>query len=81
MWPVYNRTVHNGSDSSNPYENPGAPVHFITGSAVSCIISNMYMESSGIVKGRPGQSRSHPTSSGMATNMILSRVHNREESI
>ena len=35
MWPVYNRTVYNGTDSSNPYENPGAPVHIVTGSAVS----------------------------------------------
>ena len=34
MWPVYNRTVYNGSDSE-PYVDPKAPVHFITGSAVS----------------------------------------------
>ena len=35
MWPVYNRTVYNGTTSSNPYEDPRAPVHLITGSAVS----------------------------------------------
>ena len=35
MWPVYNRTVYNGTTSSNPYEDPGATVHLITGSAVS----------------------------------------------
>ena len=34
MWPVYNRTVYNGSDSE-PYVDPKAPVHVITGSAVS----------------------------------------------
>jgi len=34
MWPVYNRTVYNGS-VSEPYVDPKAPVHFITGSAVS----------------------------------------------
>jgi len=34
MWPVYNRTVYNGSDSE-PYVDPKAPVHLITGSAVS----------------------------------------------
>ncbi|CAG2112597.1 unnamed protein product [Medioppia subpectinata] len=34
MWPVYDRHVYNGTESdSNPYHNPKAPVHFITGSA------------------------------------------------
>ncbi|CAG0884636.1 unnamed protein product, partial [Darwinula stevensoni] len=33
LWPVYNRKVYNGTDSANPYVNPGAPVHFTTGSA------------------------------------------------
>ena len=36
MWPVYDRKVYNGTTSSNPYEDPGAPVHLVTGSAVSC---------------------------------------------
>ncbi|MFH4974730.1 hypothetical protein AB6A40_001439 [Gnathostoma spinigerum] len=31
MWPVYNRTVFNGS--ADPYVNPPAPVHVVTGSA------------------------------------------------
>ncbi|XP_071962725.1 acid phosphatase type 7-like isoform X2 [Antedon mediterranea] len=31
MYPVYNNTVYNGS-YENPYTNPGAPVHIITGS-------------------------------------------------
>lgn len=32
LWPVYNRKVYNGS-KQEPYTNPGAPVHIITGSA------------------------------------------------
>ncbi|XP_048259276.1 acid phosphatase type 7-like isoform X1 [Haliotis rufescens] len=32
FWPVFNRTVYNGS-YDQPYTNPGAPVHLITGSA------------------------------------------------
>lgn len=32
MWPVYNETVCNGS-YSEPYRNPRAPVHIVTGSA------------------------------------------------
>ncbi|KAK2139909.1 hypothetical protein LSH36_1561g00000 [Paralvinella palmiformis] len=32
MWPVYNLTVCNGS-KSEPYRNPRAPVHIVTGSA------------------------------------------------
>lgn len=32
LWPIYNRTVYNGSDAE-PYTNPKAPVHIITGSA------------------------------------------------
>ncbi|XP_070578904.1 acid phosphatase type 7-like [Ptychodera flava] len=32
LWPVYDREVYNGS-SSEPYTNPKAPVHIITGSA------------------------------------------------
>ncbi|CAD6189615.1 unnamed protein product [Caenorhabditis auriculariae] len=31
MWPVYNRTVFNGTDQ--PYLDPPAPVHIVTGSA------------------------------------------------
>lgn len=31
MWPLYNRTVYNGTE--NPYRNPVAPVHIVTGSA------------------------------------------------
>ncbi|XP_041361456.1 acid phosphatase type 7-like [Gigantopelta aegis] len=32
LWPVFNRKVYNGS-YSEPYTNPGAPVHIVTGSA------------------------------------------------
>lgn len=32
LWPIYNYKVYNGS-YENPYVNPGAPVHIITGSA------------------------------------------------
>jgi len=32
MWPVYNETVCNGT-GSNPYNNPCAPVHIVSGSA------------------------------------------------
>ena len=50
MWPVYNRTVYNGS-VSQPYVDPKATVHLITGSAVSqhtdvllarCYLFNVY---------------------------------------
>ena len=34
MWPLYNMRVCNGS-RKNPYTNPTAPVHIVTGSAVS----------------------------------------------
>lgn len=33
LWPVYDREVFNGTNAENPYENPGAPVHIISGSA------------------------------------------------
>ncbi|KAF0314612.1 Acid phosphatase type 7 [Amphibalanus amphitrite] len=32
MWPLYNYRIYNGTDD-NPYRNPGAPVHIVTGSA------------------------------------------------
>lgn len=32
LWPIYNYTVHNGS-YNEPYRNPMAPVHLVTGSA------------------------------------------------
>ncbi|KAL8620015.1 hypothetical protein ACOMHN_015297 [Nucella lapillus] len=32
LWPVYDTKVYNGSEAE-PYTNPGAPVHIITGSA------------------------------------------------
>ena len=32
MWPVYDRKVYNGS-FEQPYTNPKAPVHVISGSA------------------------------------------------
>lgn len=32
LWPIYNYKVYNGS-TDEPYRNPGAPVHIITGSA------------------------------------------------
>ncbi|XP_043246196.1 acid phosphatase type 7-like [Amphibalanus amphitrite] len=32
LWPVYNETVYNGT-AADPYRNPGAPVHIVTGSA------------------------------------------------
>lgn len=34
LWPVFDRKVCNGSVET-PYTNPKAPVHIITGSAVS----------------------------------------------
>lgn len=34
LWPIYNFKVYNGS-YEEPYRNPRAPVHIITGSAVS----------------------------------------------
>ena len=34
LWPVYNYNVYNGS-MDQPYHNPVAPVHIISGSAVS----------------------------------------------
>ncbi|CAH8497067.1 unnamed protein product [Heterobilharzia americana] len=35
FWPVYNRTVCNSTTSRNPYENPNAPVHIVSGAAGS----------------------------------------------
>ena len=36
FWPMYNYTVLNGTTHENePYTDPRAPIHFITGSAVS----------------------------------------------
>jgi len=32
LWPIYNWTIFNGS-LTEPYKNPGAPTHVITGSA------------------------------------------------
>ncbi|XP_037933616.1 acid phosphatase type 7 isoform X1 [Teleopsis dalmanni] len=32
LWPIYNYKVYNGS-LTEPYRNPGAPVHLVTGSA------------------------------------------------
>ena len=34
LWPVYDNVVLNGT-LEEPYTNPGAPVHLISGSAVS----------------------------------------------
>ena len=33
LWPVFGDVVFNGT-AEEPYTNPGAPVHLITGSAV-----------------------------------------------
>lgn len=33
-WPVYNYNIYNGSENE-PYTDPGAPVHIVTGSAVN----------------------------------------------
>ncbi|KAK2173036.1 hypothetical protein NP493_909g00016 [Ridgeia piscesae] len=33
VWPTYNLVVCNGTKSKNPYDNPGAPVNIVTGSA------------------------------------------------
>lgn len=39
LWPVYDGRVLNGSVET-PYTNPKAPVHIVTGSAVSELTSN-----------------------------------------
>lgn len=36
LLPVYNGITFNGTGQSGVYDSPGAPVHIITGSAVSC---------------------------------------------
>jgi hypothetical protein len=36
LWPLYDYKVQNGS-YTEPYRNPRAPVHIITGSAVSIV--------------------------------------------
>ena len=41
LWPVYDFEVLNGS-TEEPYRNPKAPVHIITGSAVSFKSSQTY---------------------------------------
>lgn len=42
FWPVYNLTVYNGS-ISEPYTNPRAPVHIISGSAVWCLFYRFFL--------------------------------------
>lgn len=37
LWPVYDNVIYNGT-LDEPYKNPQAPVHIITGSAVSIIL-------------------------------------------
>ena len=39
LWPVFNNTVFNGTEE-DPYTNPGAPVHLITGSAVRATVTS-----------------------------------------
>ncbi len=41
LWPVYNKKVFNGS-LEEPYKNPKAPVHIITGSAVSIVLNQIF---------------------------------------
>lgn len=36
LFPIYNYKMYNGS-TDKPFYNPGAPVHFTTGSAVSTV--------------------------------------------
>jgi len=36
LWPIYDKKIYNGS-LEEPYKNPKAPVHIITGSAVSIL--------------------------------------------
>lgn len=40
LWPIYDFKVLNGS-KKEPYTNPRAPVHIITGSAVSVVSSKL----------------------------------------
>lgn len=40
-WPLYDNNVYNGS-YDEPYTNPGAPVHIVTGSAVSLMIKMQF---------------------------------------
>ena len=48
LWPVYNETVYNGT-ADDPYRNPGAPVHIVTGSAVSALCR--HCQGSGQIRG------------------------------
>jgi len=41
-WPLYDYNVYNGS-VDEPYTDPGAPVHIVTGSAVSQVFSNHHL--------------------------------------
>ena len=43
FWPVYDFQIKNGS-LNEPYTNPKAPVHIITGSAVSFILDSLFEE-------------------------------------
>uniref|UniRef100_A0A183BKW7 Metallophos domain-containing protein n=1 Tax=Globodera pallida TaxID=36090 RepID=A0A183BKW7_GLOPA len=62
MYPVYNRTVYNGSDA-NPYVDPPAPVHVVSGSA-GC------QEKTDTFSAHPG-----PWSAFRSTNYGFSRMH------
>lgn len=37
LFPLYNFTIMNSTNKSNPYENPSGPIHLTTGSAVSIL--------------------------------------------
>lgn len=68
MWPVYNLTVRNGT-SENPYKNPGAVVHIVTGSA-GCVERHEYF-----TKNPPPWSAFHSSEYGYTRMKFANKTH------
>ncbi|VDM48702.1 unnamed protein product [Toxocara canis] len=76
MWPLYNRTVYNGTDS--PYIDPPAPVHVVTGSAVyfNCLKSKGCQENTDpFVEHPPPWSAFRSSNYGFSRMQIFNSTH------
>ncbi|BFZ07401.1 hypothetical protein BsWGS_10440 [Bradybaena similaris] len=74
LWPIYNRTVMNGS-YEHPYTDPGAPVHIITGSA------GCRENVSGFLKKPASWSAFHSMDYGYTRLYVLNKTHMHLEQV